>query len=111
MAPPRARRAHPLRSRPMYPCGVLCIKRDGFVIARIRRVAMALGLQLALAASAAIAADVAERVEFSSSDGSTKLVGYIFAPTAPPPWPAVVMLHGRSGPYSTAAKGVYDAGT
>jgi len=80
------------------------------VIARIRRISIALGLQIALVAPAALAA-AAERVEFFSRDGSTRLVGYVFAPTTPPPWPAVVMLHGRSGPYSALAKGVYDAST
>ena len=66
---------------------------------------------LACLASLAAHADAAQRVEFSSRDGRTQLVGYVFAPATPPPWPAVVMLHGRSGPYSSAAKGVYGAGT
>ena len=39
-------------------------------------------------------------VYFSSADGQTRLVGYLFAPAAPGPHPAVVMLHGRAGPYS-----------
>jgi dienelactone hydrolase len=58
-----------------------------------------------------VAADVPERVEFASRDGRTQLHGYVFVPAHPPPWPAVVMLHGRLGPYSTAAQGVYNAGT
>jgi dienelactone hydrolase len=40
-------------------------------------------------------------VYFSSADGQTQLVGYLFAPSTPGPHPAVVMLHGRAGPYST----------
>ena len=55
-------------------------------------------------------ADLPERVEFASRD-ETRLVGYLFTPASPPPWPAVVMLHGRSGPYSVAAKGVYEGRT
>jgi dienelactone hydrolase len=39
-------------------------------------------------------------VYFASGDGTTQLVGYVFAPPAPGPHPAVVMLHGRAGPYS-----------
>jgi dienelactone hydrolase len=50
-------------------------------------------------------------VDFASLDGKTTLKGYLFFPTTPGPWPAVVMMHGRAGPYSAAAKGVYDAST
>lgn len=50
-------------------------------------------------------------VHFPSEDGQTKLVGYFFAPTGRGPFPAVVMLHGRAGPYSSLAKGVYTAAT
>ena len=42
-------------------------------------------------------------VYFPSADGTTRLVGYLFMPTTPGPHPAVVMLHGRAGPYSTKA--------
>jgi len=57
-----------------------------------------------------MAADPTE-VTFPSADARTSLRGYVFAPSTPPPWPAVVMLHGRSGPYSSAAKGIYEAST
>ena len=39
-------------------------------------------------------------VYFPSTDGKTQLVGYLFMPSTPGPHPAVVMLHGRAGPYS-----------
>jgi dienelactone hydrolase len=39
-------------------------------------------------------------VYFASGDGTTQLVGYLFAPLTSGPHPAVVMLHGRAGPYS-----------
>ena len=39
-------------------------------------------------------------VYFASADGHTQLVGYLFAPQTKGPHPAVVMLHGRAGPYS-----------
>ncbi|WP_245306015.1 dienelactone hydrolase family protein [Bradyrhizobium sp. LTSP849] len=42
-----------------------------------------------------------QTVYFPSVDGRTPLVGYLFQPTTPGPWPAVVMLHGRGGPYSS----------
>lgn len=40
-------------------------------------------------------------VYFPSADGRTQLVGYLFQPATPGPRPAVVMLHGRGGPYSS----------
>jgi dienelactone hydrolase len=42
-----------------------------------------------------------ETVFFPSADGATDIVGYLFAPASGGPHPAVVMLHGRSGPYSS----------
>jgi poly(3-hydroxybutyrate) depolymerase len=36
-------------------------------------------------------------VYFASGDGTTQLVGYVFAPLNSGPHPAVVMLHGRAG--------------
>lgn len=53
---------------------------------------------------------VPETVTFASRDGTT-LTGYVFKPPEPGPHPAVVMLHGRAGPYSSAAGGVYGATT
>jgi carboxymethylenebutenolidase len=52
-------------------------------------------------------------VQFGSMDGKTTLAGYVFKPTIQPPGriPAVVMMHGRAGPYSSLAKGVYDPTT
>jgi len=57
------------------------------------------------------AANLAETVHFRSADGTTELTGYLFRPNGPGPHPAVVMLHGRQGPFSSLAKGVYNAGT
>ena len=59
------------------------------------------------------AADLPERVTFQSVDGKTMLTGYVFKPALMPPGrvAAVVMMHGRSGAYSTLAKGIYDAST
>src|SRR5271166_5673066 len=56
---------------------------------------------------------IPERVQFPSADGKTILVGYVFKPSIQPAGrvPAVVMMHGRAGPYSTRANGVYDATT
>lgn len=54
-----------------------------------------------------------DRVEFASQDGQTKLIGYVFKPEGPHAArvPAVVMMHGRAGPYSSLANGKYDAST
>ncbi|WP_246801586.1 dienelactone hydrolase family protein [Bradyrhizobium genosp. L] len=52
----------------------------------------------ALPSAAAVAAP--DTVYFPSADGKTELVGYLFRPPAPGPHPAIVLLHGRGGPYS-----------
>lgn len=50
-----------------------------------------------------------ETVTFMSRDGKTRLTGYLFAPDTPGRHAAVVMLHGRAGPYSTLKRGTYTA--
>src|SRR5882724_4932840 len=54
-----------------------------------------------------------DRVVFPSADGQTGLVGYVFKPEGPHAarTPAVVLMHGRAGPYSSLANGRYDAST
>ena len=42
-----------------------------------------------------------ETIFFPSGDGTTEIVGYLFRPRQPGSRPAVVMLHGRAGPYSS----------
>ncbi len=58
-------------------------------------------------------AETPERVTFPSKDGKTQLIGYVFKPDRMPQArvPAVVMMHGRAGAYSTQAEDVYDAST
>jgi carboxymethylenebutenolidase len=53
------------------------------------------------------------RLTFPSADGRTTLVGYLFASddASGQPHPAVVLMHGRAGAYSSRAEGVYDAST
>lgn len=41
-----------------------------------------------------------DTVFFPSADGSTEIVAYLFKPQTRGPYPAVVLLHGRGGPYS-----------
>ncbi len=63
------------------------------------RAAVILNLVLPpLTATAALAAP--ETVYFRSADGATEIVGYLFRPQGAGPHPAVVLLHGRGGPYS-----------
>ena len=52
-----------------------------------------------------------ERVQFPSADGKTMLAGYLFKASSETGRrvPAVVMMHGRAGAYSSRANGVYDA--
>lgn len=54
-------------------------------------------------------AAVPETVHFMSADGETRLTGYLFLPSTPGPHPAVVMLHGRAGPYSSLKRGQHTA--
>lgn len=42
-----------------------------------------------------------QTVYFRSGDGSTNIVGYVFKPKSAGPTPAIVLLHGRGGPYSS----------
>src|SRR5262245_54542435 len=54
----------------------------------------------------------AQRLTFPSLDRKTTLTGYLFLPRARSGRvPAVVMMHGRAGAYSSRANGVYDAAT
>ena len=58
-----------------------------------------------------LASMAADKVQFISGDNETKLIGYLFKPTGKGPFPAVVMLHGRAGAYSSLADGRYTAET
>jgi carboxymethylenebutenolidase len=60
-----------------------------------------------VASNAAVA--IPETARFMSADGRTMLVGYVFVPASPGPHPAVVMLHGRAGPYSSQKRGQQNA--
>jgi dienelactone hydrolase len=77
-----------------------------------RLIAMTI-LMLALFPALASSRDRPERVSFPSRDGKTTLVGYVFKPADPrgARVPAVVMMHGRAGAYSSRANGRYDAET
>ena len=69
-------------------------------------------LMLALFSAQDARAQTPERVTFPSQDGKTTLVGYLFLPrTHTGRVPAVVMMHGRAGPYSSRANRIYDAST
>lgn len=70
-------------------------------------------MPLALLMLLAAAAPPPKTVHFLSEDKSTRLVGYLFEPStrASDRVPAVVMLHGRAGAYSSLAKGEYTAAT
>jgi carboxymethylenebutenolidase len=76
-----------------------------------------LTLALVAALTASAHAQTPQRVTFPSLDGKTTLTGYLYLPRdafARMPaqgFPAIVMMHGRAGAYSSAANGVYDAST
>ena len=58
-------------------------------------------LCLAMALPSTASAGVPETVYLSSADGRTEIVGYLFKPAPSGRHPAIVLLHGRGGPYST----------
>jgi carboxymethylenebutenolidase len=60
-----------------------------------------LGCALVSAVLMSAATAEPETVFFPSADGTTEIAGYLFKPQLPGPHPAVVMLHGRAGPYSS----------
>jgi carboxymethylenebutenolidase len=65
-----------------------------------------------LASSSVARESRTEQVSFPSADGHTRLVGYLFLPDrASGLAPAVVLMHGRSGAYSSKADGDYSART
>jgi dienelactone hydrolase len=68
------------------------------------------GACLLLVSVTVVAATVPDTVTFMSADGKTRLTGYVFMPSVPGPHPAVVMLHGRGGPYSSLKRGQHNAG-
>jgi carboxymethylenebutenolidase len=68
-------------------------------------------LVLALLATQAVAQLTPKTVHFMSDDGKTRLTGYLWLPRGGGQHPAVVMMHGRHGAYSSLAHGVYNATT
>jgi carboxymethylenebutenolidase len=78
----------------------------------LRNVALATVFVVAAGFGAAAQERRPERIQFLSADGKTMLVGYLYRPAdAKSRAPAVVLMHGRAGPYSSLANGVYDAST
>ena len=76
------------------------------------KVIIAAMVAILISASAAVADALPQRVTFPSADGHTMLVGYLYLPAKQRvPAPAVVMMHGRAGAYSSLADGRYDATT
>ena len=74
---------------------------------------IAAAIALSIVASGALAVEAPPiALQFPSVDG-TVLTGYLFIPSKGPRTksPAIVMMHGRAGPYSSAANGRYDAST
>jgi dienelactone hydrolase len=80
-------------------------------IAAVRSLVNVLAIALAMCAEAAAQDAAPARVTFASMDGRTKLVGHVFAPDKVGRAPAVVMMRGRGGAYSTDSNGRYDAST
>src|SRR5215471_16983760 len=79
----------------------------------IRLAGVFAAIEIMLFALGAHADTIPKQVAFPSADGRTMLTGYLFVPArrSAERGPAVVMMHGRAGAYSTNAKGRYDAST
>jgi carboxymethylenebutenolidase len=67
----------------------------------LRQLIAALVSLLAMLLPVAVAVAAPQTVYFPSADGHTALTSYVFQPRTLGPWPAIVMLHGRGGPYSS----------
>ena len=80
------------------------MKKTGFV-----SICAALAAVLVFVAMPIAGAAVPEAVQFMSADGRTLLTGYVFAPPAPGRYPALVMMHGRAGSYSSLKRGPHNA--
>lgn len=52
-----------------------------------------------------------DTVKFPSAEAATELTGFLYRPDGAGPFPAVIMLHGRSGAYSSRSRGTYTAET
>jgi dienelactone hydrolase len=79
---------------------------------RFHHLLFAVILALAFESSNGLTASPPEKVQFQSLDGKTIIEGYLFLPSGRSGRvPAVVMMHGRGGVYSSLAKGQYDAAT
>jgi len=63
--------------------------------------ALSFGAMAWPAHAASTPAPVPDTVYFPAADAHTELVGYLFAPAGDGPHPAIVLLHGRGGPYSS----------
>ncbi len=82
-----------------------CARPIATLLARVRRLAPWLAWAL-WASDAWAGAALPDTVWFPSADGRTELVGYLYMPASEAGAPpgrraAVVMLHGRAGPYSS----------
>ncbi len=80
------------------------VRRRCVPLIPLLRAALAAALAAAtLGWSGAAFAAAPETVYFPSADGTTELVGYVFMPARADAakYPAVVLLHGRAGPYSS----------
>jgi carboxymethylenebutenolidase len=92
-------------------------ERIGSMVPRaclIRWQGFVLAAALALAATARAQDKPPETVHFPSADGKTMLLGYLYAAadtSASHRLPAVVLMHGRAGVYSSNADGVHEAST
>jgi dienelactone hydrolase len=76
---------------------VACAAGSGAVAASVSPAGAVGGVQDALLAPGGTASTVA----FDSADGRTRLIGYLFRPAGNGPFPAIVLMHGRAGLYSS----------
>src|SRR5215813_4318945 len=77
----------------------------------MRHVLFGLAMMAGVVSLARAQAGLPKTVHFQSADGKTELIGYLFQPSGRGPHAAVVLLHGRAGPYSSLAHGTYNATT
>jgi dienelactone hydrolase len=92
----------------MQNIGEIAVRRSGLQLLTI-----GVMLHTFVLFTSAEADNLPQQVKFQSLDGNTMLTGYLFRPAGKTARqiPAIVMMHGRAGAYSSLAKGKYDAST
>jgi len=83
-----------------------------FIRVELSTVMLSLSVGLIFPTYASAAEGMVPQLVHFKGPGAQPLIGYLFRPgQSAGRAPGIILLHGRTGPYSTAANGLYDATT